>query len=549
MSAENFPGSGFPPSFEGLTSDSSKTKNEKNKKKAERLEAAQPAAEVTKQPERVAEVTEVFTKQPNLLQKLLGSTEEKAPEKIEKPEAGEKQPEQTQEATPETAEKTEETHPESLSETSAEVAELAELDVEEQPVVVEELVDGRVAELQKHAAETGETTDEDAAVLEFYDRSKANASEMEPEAAIESAADTVTGTEADDHHEQGRPTAQETEPSDDGQSHDYAAPEQGAGGHWNMPPSGGFRGYDAQPEPAADATDHVELVDVRKARRREAKAARESFIAGGVFFGIIGYLMGRRRGRIKAERLFEPVQKKLEKQVESLQQTMYVQEQRVRQYARQKAEVVRSLSAAKATEITASPAKAERANVPVSHAQPETVQTPRKQPEMAHYPAVTVEEMSQQEVIELGRTISVGNLTVAEAYEAKHLISEEGLRRVVAEHLRGGDVRTVYKQEVMLKRVAVEIRHELDPSLHGRPLTVDASWRGVQPQAADDQHANAQATTTEAQSTLSSPAALTPLVQRTARDEVPSSLVVANIAALAILAILLVVFLVVWLTR
>lgn len=46
--------------------------------------------------------------------------------------------------------------------------------------------------------------------------------------------------------------------------------------------------------------------------------------------GIVGYLIGRRSGRIKAETRFEPVQKTFEKQIKDLHQKIYLHENKIR---------------------------------------------------------------------------------------------------------------------------------------------------------------------------------------------------------------------------
>ena len=56
--------------------------------------------------------------------------------------------------------------------------------------------------------------------------------------------------------------------------------------------------------------------------------------------------------------------------------------------------------------------------------------------------------MSRTELLELGKEIAVEGTSLSQIYET-HLLSENGLRRLVIEHLQGGDVKRLLQQELL----------------------------------------------------------------------------------------------------
>ena len=58
----------------------------------------------------------------------------------------------------------------------------------------------------------------------------------------------------------------------------------------------------------------------------------------------------------------------------------------------------------------------------------------------------------------------VENTTLRQVYETR-LVGEQGLRRLVSEHVRGGDVQKVLREELLEH----EIDYERDPILRDRP--------------------------------------------------------------------------------
>ncbi len=177
--------------------------------------------------------------------------------------------------------------------------------------------------------------------------------------------------------------------------------------------------------------------------------------------GIVGYLIGRRRGRIKTEKRMRVVQAELEKQVEDKQQRLVESEQRVRRTARENYE-----------QRTRRPEQAERPILQPSIEVPKTVEkivplVQSSKPEaraaqLSHSEASHsgVKELSQKEILTMSETISIGNTNLRKIYESR-LISESGLRRLVYEHLEGHDIRRGLAREFLAK----ELSYERDPRM------------------------------------------------------------------------------------
>lgn len=87
--------------------------------------------------------------------------------------------------------------------------------------------------------------------------------------------------------------------------------------------------------------------------------------------------------------------------------------------------------------------------------------------ERAPVPQATSPEQSlpTADLTELANNIRIDGVSIQEMYAAKR-IDEEGLRRIVAEYLRGGDVRKMIASEVMRQQV----KYERDPQLRGVPV-------------------------------------------------------------------------------
>ena len=85
-----------------------------------------------------------------------------------------------------------------------------------------------------------------------------------------------------------------------------------------------------------------------------------------------------------------------------------------------------------------------------------------KSPERSSQPSTgkRIDTLSRAELFSLAETIIVDGSSLRQIYET-HLVGERGLRRLVAEHLRGGDLKKALRREIIER----EIDFERDPNL------------------------------------------------------------------------------------
>lgn len=81
-----------------------------------------------------------------------------------------------------------------------------------------------------------------------------------------------------------------------------------------------------------------------------------------------------------------------------------------------------------------------------------------------------IDTMNRAELMELGEKIDIDGNNLRHIYET-HLIGERGLRRLIIEHLRGGDLRKALRREVMER----EMDFERDPVMRDLPLSASAA--------------------------------------------------------------------------
>lgn len=91
-----------------------------------------------------------------------------------------------------------------------------------------------------------------------------------------------------------------------------------------------------------------------------------------------------------------------------------------------------------------------------------------------------VETLNRSELLSLSEKIIVEGSSLRQIYETK-LVGEHGLRRLVAEYMRGGDIKKALRQEIVER----EIDFERDPDLRDMaPGGLPASGGGSSGQAA-----------------------------------------------------------------
>lgn len=216
----------------------------------------------------------------------------------------------------------------------------------------------------------------------------------------------------------------------------------------------------------------------------------------GMFFAgaIIGYFIGRRRGRIKTEKRLKPIQKKLEKEVEDLGARISAREAQIRnqaeaiarhqevskkqqQTAKQAEHIAHVRSIREKAEHTAKPEPAlPKAVAPeaaiLSESLADTIEKPvpeasaateltslQQKTEFGQQQAARVnfsdkmplqkinEQLTQREILDISQTIRIDNVSLSEMYHSQK-INDNSLRVLVAEYLHGGNVKQVLQREL-----------------------------------------------------------------------------------------------------
>ncbi len=96
---------------------------------------------------------------------------------------------------------------------------------------------------------------------------------------------------------------------------------------------------------------------------------------------------------------------------------------------------------------------------PTGRATKATVERP-DQPSSAIAEGKRVETLSRAELMELSEKVIIDGSSLRQIYET-HLVGERGLRRLLAEHLHGGDLKKALRREIIER----EIDFERDPGL------------------------------------------------------------------------------------
>lgn len=185
--------------------------------------------------------------------------------------------------------------------------------------------------------------------------------------------------------------------------------------------------------------------------------------------GILGYMLGRRRGRIKTEKKLKAVSKNLERQIQQTHERIDRQDRIISEQARERFNQRHGAEARpprreQPTKPTAEALRASPAEIAAVGVTPERVQ-----------------KLERGELLKAAEKIDVDGTSLRQIFEAKQ-ITEPGLRRLTQEYLRGGDVRAALKHEREVK----EMQYERDPQMRDRLAASYAEIDAARPQSAQE---------------------------------------------------------------
>ena len=495
---------GFNPNFyESSNSESDDSKEKAKSKKAKRVEAAPTLPEAKKE--------EIASHGKSVWEKLV-KPEEKSEKDSEEPLAPRKGQESPQEL---------EQSPASESRRSAETAlPDAEVSGEDDPTlevfspeedveVTAQLIDQQIETLQAEAVEgeePAETVSREAAIAMLEDmKTQGEPLPADEEPGLEDGnaeglppLDFPLGAEAQNSSDETQP---EPAPFDeDGAvplrptSRPTAGASNTAGGATPPPPPppprGGAGPAPAQRPPEGGGSFAAPAMAPRPRSEYQPDYRHNPNATYLLVGGIVGYLIGRRRGRIKTEKRMSVVQRKLEKQVEAKQQALARKVEEVKTATREKYEAQAALlrkqtepvSRPETMPMQASSVEAKPKPVELSptrtHRPEATPSLKRAEVKAEGLPSArqsaervpTTIELKDDDIVRLSEKIEVGATSLKQVYEAK-LITKSGLRRLVNEHLQGRDIRRGLAREFLAKELSFErdprFRDAIDDGVRG----------------------------------------------------------------------------------
>ena len=211
----------------------------------------------------------------------------------------------------------------------------------------------------------------------------------------------------------------------------------------------------------------------------DAAIERHGVRRGLLVGGIVGYLIGRRRGRIKTEKKLLPIQQKLEKEVTNLQQKILLREEKIRQATREYV-ALRPEAGVKMVERMQQLHELKHGQETIVDATindpSEAMPIPRKQPErigkfamLAERPATlekpqSVESMTVPELLIIAERIKIEQSSVKRLYES-HRLDDQGLRRIIRAYLRGEHYDRVLRENLVSpEALATQEAYETQPA-------------------------------------------------------------------------------------
>lgn len=340
-----------------------------------------------------------------------------------------------------------------------------ELDETEQLVVSEQLVDDRLEQVEGELKEAPPGSDEEVeAVAAATFLEKLGAKLSEGEAITDEALDEATAETAD---ELGVPPealdadedeAPEDEPDDalpTGTTPPPPPPTPPSPTPTPTNPSGfpgssatrglvGVAGFGTTPFGGGTTPNTTPAApNVVKDSSQESGHSHLKYVLAG---GLLGYLLGRRRGRIKTEKKLLPVQKKLETQVSDLQEKLLLKEGAIRRIAVRNREALDSINREKAVGVISRERGKRAESLKVyeqgAHSRPEKLGKFALLPNASPERPASSENMSDKRILEVAKNIHVGNTTLEALFIAGR-VEQKDLIEIVGKYLSGNSYETL----------------------------------------------------------------------------------------------------------
>lgn len=172
--------------------------------------------------------------------------------------------------------------------------------------------------------------------------------------------------------------------------------------------------------------------------------------------GLVGYLIGRRSGRIKTEKRLLPVQQKLEKQVQDLQGKLFLREESVRRLSVRHREELQHKDRDEVQKVV----KKERAKRAETlkvyekgvHKQPERLGKFALLPGAIAERQPEAKQLDERQLLEVAKTITTGQVSLAEMYKSGR-VELSDVREIVQEFLKGHDYERLITKAIKPERL------------------------------------------------------------------------------------------------
>lgn len=218
----------------------------------------------------------------------------------------------------------------------------------------------------------------------------------------------------------------------------------------------------SQEKPAREA-----VAESSELHMQEEAGITENLQTGLMIGGIVGFLAGRRAGKANGEDRDESVKQKLHQEVKELGRQIKEKEEIIRHTVRSRISNEHQLQPrSNEAHLRNNPEAPKIISLDKKEDVIFTRENSSKKPiEVAPKVDKNYKKLNRAELMQISRKIHVEGANLKQMYDS-HLISEKGLRRLVAEYLRGGNLPKALKREMVQR----EIDFERDPVLRDQDI-------------------------------------------------------------------------------